>query len=468
MARKTQGGRHFDEINVARLPLISVQRDLPEELLEWKVDQEIGGKKVHMNCKGAAGLGVPRGVDNDVSAAVMHLYMDSGAPTDGTVSFTIYQIIKFAGLPVKGETYERIHQSIMRLNATTYYISESWRDHASSRWVTTSFRMFQDVEFTSGEDRKMDNATVIRVTLHPRLVENIQSGYLKPLNLSLMQSLKQPSTRALFRLLDGQRYDPESPGVVSDVFQINLMAWAEMCMIFDPRPDKIRRALEPSHKELLEQGYLAQVEYQGRGKTTTVSYVFRSQEKVREDLVKRITSHGVHLGVAQNLVKTHGEFCRQVVRHYEQLVGLGKVRLDNPAALLVSIFKNPENYGLTTSKEGSDTTGQPVGAAQTSSRARGKAAKPSSKKSSKKPTAAISHEPLFEVLPEEDRVERTMKMLHLILRNQLTTQEYDQVKVALTQQKVDADELVRAVTSAGFKNDTAEVVDTLRRLIQLG
>lgn len=88
-----------------------------------------------------------------------------------------------------------------------------------------------------------------------------------------MASLKRPLSRALYRLLDAQRLSPEREEPLARL-EVGLMEWAAACKIVHKRPDKVRRTLEPAHKELLERRYLRSVEYVGRGKNQTIVYVF--------------------------------------------------------------------------------------------------------------------------------------------------------------------------------------------------
>lgn len=91
------------------------------------------------------------------------------------------------------------------------------------------------------------------------------------------------------------------------MFEVNIVEWARVCRIVNLDPDKIRRALGPAHKELLERGYLKEVEYLGRGKNQQIRYVFAQQlvlalTPVQLALAERLMLEGVGRPQAFRLV----------------------------------------------------------------------------------------------------------------------------------------------------------------------
>lgn len=73
--------RHFDEANVARLGLISIQERIPEGYASWEEEFEVLGKPVKLACYANPNVGgVPHGLDNEVSLALIALYLNAGSP----------------------------------------------------------------------------------------------------------------------------------------------------------------------------------------------------------------------------------------------------------------------------------------------------------------------------------------------------------------------------------------------------
>ena len=264
--------RHFDEANVARLGLISIQERIPEGYASWEEEFEVLGKPVKLACYANPNVGgVPHGLDNEVSLALIALYLNAGSPPDGTFTTTAYQILKLMGFDTSGYYYRALKESLLRLTTATYVLSEAWR--ADGRWQSVSFRYIDKLEFTSGKEGSLDRSSVIRITLAKEIVRSLQNRYTKPIDIEFMASLKRPLSRALYRLLDAQRLSPEREEPLAQL-EVGLMEWAAACKIVHKRPDKVRRTLEPAHRELIERRYLRSVEYVGRGKNQTIVYVF--------------------------------------------------------------------------------------------------------------------------------------------------------------------------------------------------
>ncbi len=194
--------RHVDEANMARLGLISVQERIPQGFTSWEESFEILGKRVRLACYANPEVGgVPHGLDNEISLALIALYLNAGSPADGTFTTTAYQILKLVGLDTSGYYYQALRESLLRLSTATFVLSEAWR--AGGRWQNVTFRYIEKLEFTSGEDGQLDRSSVLRITLAREIVRSLQSRYVKPIDIEFMASLRRPLSRALYRLTAG-------------------------------------------------------------------------------------------------------------------------------------------------------------------------------------------------------------------------------------------------------------------------
>jgi plasmid replication initiation protein len=321
MARAKVITRRFDETNVARLGLISIQERLPNEVTSWEEEFEISGKRMRLACYAVAEHGgVPHGLDNDLSLALIALYIDAGSPEDGTFTCNVHQVLKLMGLATSGYYYQALHESLMRLATTTYVLSEAWRK--GDRWENATFRYIEKLHFTSPEkSKRLDASSAIRVTLAAEIAASIRNRYIKPLDLEFLTALERPITRALYRILDAQRIpfdsDPEV-AVNNNVFEANLEDWAKACKINQRRPDKIRRTLEGAHEDLLRKGFLRSVEYIGRGSKQRIRYVFGKDvgQPLDPVAIEALTQEGVSPLTAQALVR---KFSRERIQNRLEL-----------------------------------------------------------------------------------------------------------------------------------------------------
>ena len=421
-----KGIKRFDELNIARLSLISVQERIPEDYREWSVELEDGDRRYRVTCQAMPEYGVPHGIDTDVSAALVNLYIDQGAPADGTITCTPYQLLQMAGLDTSGRYYAALDESLRRLLTTNYFIAEGWRDHPRGRWTNVNFRYIDRLEFTSGDENQMDVSSVLRITLPQEIARSVRAGYIKSLDLSFMQSLKRPPTRALYRLLDAQRRDPEHPDRVVMAFQVGLMEWAEACKIITDRPSMAQRTLDSAHEELIEKGFLKEVEYLGRGKKKLLHYTF-GEAFIPPDpaLLAELAELGITQTRALQLVREFGEVAvaDAVTRSRAILAGGFKPR--SKPAFFVDVLKNPLKY------EVAEGASKPQKQAKKTSEESHKGLRSQKKTEAASRPAEEEEELQLRGLPREQQVEEVMRTLSFLLRNDLKLPEFDALRAAL-------------------------------------
>ena len=451
---ETNRVKRFDELNVSQLSLISVQERIPDGFREWLVEVEDGRRRYRVTCQALPEYGVPHGIDNDVSVALVNLYIDQGLPEDGTLTASPYLILQMAGLGSSGRYYGALERSLKRLLTTNYFISEGWRDHPRRRWTTASFRYIDKLEYTSSDSETLDQASILKITLPNDLIRSVRSGYLKALDLAFMHSLKRPPTRALYRLLDARRYDPEQPEERVGQFEIGLMDWADACKIVADRATLVERALKSAHDELIERGYLKNVNITGRGKNKSVSYTFGEiASPIDSVLLSRMAELGVAKNRALNLAQTHGEDAvEQALRRHAALLTSG-FKPRSRAALLVDLLKNPAKYVM------------PDGLPWTAPEALAAAeAKPSKRKSKSASSKAIPDDDLQQVLlalPREAQVEEAMRVLVVMLKGDFRIAELDALR-ALLEASPDPLEIKTKVLGAIARQKRFEALSELR------
>ncbi|WP_102127016.1 replication initiator protein A [Deinococcus planocerae] len=337
----------FDDLNWGRLNLVSAQ-DSVEGQHSWRVTFTQGDRVVRVGCRALPELGIPHGIDNDVSSALIDHYMSSGLPEDGEMSLAVTDLLRLAGFHRNGRYRTMLAESLDRLHTTSYEISGGWRDHPNRRWTTAKFHFIELLEYTHhGESGRFDDRSMLRLRLAEPLVASLRSGYTKPLNIEFMQSLSRPRTRIIFRLLDAMRYNPERPDEVIDEYEVGLIEWADQCKLPNGRPDVVRRALEGPHEELLRRGYLRSVTLDGRGKKQRLRYEFSPEfTPISPALLHRLRAHGVADGIARQLTRQYTTSVLMTrIERFERLLraGLLKVR-KTPAHALVHLIRHPDQY----------------------------------------------------------------------------------------------------------------------------
>lgn len=438
----------FEEANVARLGLISVQERIPDSYTSWTVDFHVDGRPARLTCDAITKYGgVPHGLDGDIATAIIDLYAEAGSPDDGTVRTTAYQILRRAGLDISGRYYHSLLQTLFRLRTTTYTASEAWRDHGRGHWTTATFNYLSELEFTSDDEAtELSSGSVLKIRLAEPIVRSIRARYTKPLDLDFLTSLERPQTRAVYRLLDARRYDPVTPGTLQATLSVNIIEWAEACKIVDRRSNKIRATLQGAHEELMLRGYLEDVTYEGRGRTQTILYRFVPLDaQATSPIIEALRAYRVSLPVAQKLLTDFGEAHVQTrLKKFEALIASGyKVR--NRSALLVDVVRDDQGKYV----DLPDTPATP--------------ARPVSTAPSYMPS-------LEEVASEdgslEDRVEATMKTVQFLLRERLSVSEYALLRLALIVGQLDCGRVTREATRAKREGQLDDFVTGLLDALQ--
>ncbi|WP_221090952.1 replication initiator protein A [Deinococcus aquaedulcis] len=459
-----KGIKRFDELNIARLSLISVQERIPADYRDWSVELEDGDRRYRVTCQALPEYGVPHGIDTDISAALVNLYIDQGSPPDGVVTCTPYQLLQMAGLDTSGRYYSALDESLKRLTTTTYFISEGWRDHPRGRWTNVNFRYIDRIAFTSGQADKLDATSVLQITLPQEIARSVRAGYLKSLDLSFMQTLRRPPTRALYRLLDAQRRDPENPDAVAMAYQVGLMEWAEACKIVTDRPSMAQRTLDAAHEELLEKGFLKSVEYLGRGKKKMLQYTF-GEAFIPPDpaLLQELAELGVTQTRALQLVREHGEGAvEDAVDRCKIILGTGYKPRSKPA-FFVDVLKNPGKYLVPE---------EPVPAQKPAAKAQRKGTRGNPQPTLFEAPSGASEEEVDEDVrlraqPREKQVEEVMRTLTFLLRNDLKLQELDTLRLALDEGLEDPLEIKAWAIKGISSGQKATVVRDLRARLSL-
>ncbi|MFC4637869.1 replication initiator protein A [Deinococcus hohokamensis] len=338
----------IDDLNVSRLNLIVALDKVDSQ--QWSVEGHLEDRVFRITCKAGVDNLVPHGLDNDVSAALVNLYIAQGCPEDGAILTSATELLTMCGWSINGYYYAALNASLDRLSSAKYTISGGWRDHPNRRWTHASFHFIERLEFSTPdkEVRLFDTRTILKVTLAQDIRASVNSGYVKPLDTDFMVKLNRPRTRALYRILDAARYDINNPDVPLAFIERNVLEWGDQCKInTNGRAWQVVKTLAAPHDELIKRGYLREVTYSGRGKDQRIRYDF-VQDYVPVDPVvsRRLSENGITTGVARKLMKDHDRaFLMECVDRFDWLVRTqALVVKKSRAAALMHLIAHPDDY----------------------------------------------------------------------------------------------------------------------------
>ena len=364
-----------------------------------------------------------------------------------------------AGLHNNGHCHRALTESMRRLKQATYTMSHAWRDHAQRKWTSGTFSYVLAYELTSSERETVTEGAILAVTLAGQIVKSIRARYVKPLDYVFLTSLERPLTRALFRLLDAKRHDPQDLTRVVASYTVNMLEWAAECKIVDKRTDKVRRTLDGAHDELVERGYLRTVSYEGRGRKQQLTYLFGAQAQdvpdVKPAMVSALVARRVARGVARSLVEKFGEVQVQGrLEKFQALLASG-YQARNPSALLVDVIR--DDAGKYT---------DPVGFADPAQQAVAQRVNQGRKRQVADEVEQLerSRDAAFQQLSLEEQAEQALRTLQMLLKGRLDTAEYTRLRSALAAGRADAATVTKAVTRAVFEGQVERVAQDLKIL----
>lgn len=331
---------------VAQIGIVSIQSRIDEDNplnRRWTSYSEVGDS-IYTVEGYAADFGRPRGVDTDILMALETLFMCQGCPSNNTVTTTAYEIVQLVYQNSSGVLYKRLHESLLRLWRVGFMVSWGPNDPEGNwvRFANRSLSLIEAVQFWS-QGKRRASPDLHEIEAHGKLVirfseqlaASIRAGYYQHLNRKLLTKLEQPVARALYRILQAHR-------PLDGVLTCKVTHWGSRCGIIATDPRKIRRTLESAHDELRASGYLASVEYSGRGANQEITYHYRAAGSADPHLVELLRSVGVARPSAEQYAAEYPDRVEMAVNYVKDRKGTR-----NKAGLAVDILLHPEKYELT-------------------------------------------------------------------------------------------------------------------------
>jgi plasmid replication initiation protein len=267
----------LEEGNFSRLGMFSVQERIPSTFTSWTRVFEGDNASVSFTCTSPAELGgVPHGIDAEFMQTLINLYIEGGAPANGEVNVGMREALERSGCDTSGHYCALLRESLQRMRGALYTANNAWVDSGRRRKVSTTFNLLSDLTILErGSSDENLNTTRIVARFPPEIIANIRERYTRHLDFRLLANLKRSSSRILYRLLEGRRYNADDLEPTRlERFTVGLQAWAEELKLVTREASKIRSLLEPLHGELIENGFLTSATFEGRGARAAVTYVY--------------------------------------------------------------------------------------------------------------------------------------------------------------------------------------------------
>jgi len=202
--------------------------------------------------------GLPTAGDVEIYIILMELTREQDFPHQ--VQFSRHNVIQRLGWDPGGQSYDRLLLSLDRLVGVTIRTKNAFWDAKQRSWVRRqAFHILEAYDITDSRQARPDEPSLFPswIRWSPELLQNIQAGYIKSLDVDLFLSLKSSISQALYRYLDAKRYDGKP------IYRIGLkkLAFEHLGLSRNYFPSDIKRKLAAAHTELIEAQFLSAVEY---------------------------------------------------------------------------------------------------------------------------------------------------------------------------------------------------------------
>jgi plasmid replication initiation protein len=249
----------------------------------------VGDDQTRWRVLPAPGERLPGTFDQDVYVELMHRYQESGAPSDGVVTFTLHAFLRSMGRRVDGRTYEQLRAALTRLERTTIEhttVSESGEGAGETgRFSIVSMAAVERRRLSERDQLPLFPAVatpdpgVARVTLSAIIRDHLASRDCVALAMPTFLALQSPVARRLYRLIELARADDMV------TWRVALDRLREQLPLIQRFPSHLQRVLQPAHEMLESAGVIRGATFRQHQREWFVDYVLapRASRRSPED-----------------------------------------------------------------------------------------------------------------------------------------------------------------------------------------
>lgn len=294
---------NFEELPLGRLNAGGTQvRSLAYEWFD-EYEADSGERKSVLRrwvLTGNEEYGLPGEKEQDVYVAILDLISrQGGIPSDGVISFSLYELLEIMGINHGGSAYRRLKRSLRTIARTTIESYRAFYSETLSKYISDEFQIFtirwSEIEDPEGK-RLFDHHELL---LHPYFVESYKENYCGRLDPEFYWSLRRSTTKRLYRLLDRNALEKREGGTRS--WEVRFDDLVGLMPLSVSRPKDVKRVLSKAHGELQKRGFLDSFEYVELGKERRRK-VIAVRYRLSKKFAKRTFSKRIDLDVRQQAV----------------------------------------------------------------------------------------------------------------------------------------------------------------------
>lgn len=353
-----------DEMNLAEFPMTSLSdKQISGETILKFEDQIYDDRKKKMISRkriieGSKEYGLPTATDDSVILALIQLTKQKNGFTNREVVFSRHELIQLLQWPNKGQSYDRIAQSLHRLASVTYHFENSWWDNRRKAWTTKIFGIIDNVDLN--DSRELDAQGGLfssRILWNQTVLDSFQAGYLRSLDFQLAMSFKHVISMRIYRFM-GKRFHLNTEWT----FDLKDFSCEHIGLGRNYEGGKqIVRKLQPALSELEGAGFLEPMpdseRYSKLGRNWSIRLVKKPgcQVEIADEqdadrpvspLATELLNRGIHAAAASALAQAHpSPLIVEKIEVFDWLLAKQDKKLaKNPAGYLLKSIA--DNYAV--------------------------------------------------------------------------------------------------------------------------
>jgi hypothetical protein len=253
------------EVNFLVYPLFRLEKKSEDGIIEVKMSIERDDNRLDLfwGVYPHPFFGIPGPFDKKVFDAIHEIIETLPRPLQNPIPIgSIYSLCKRIGIDESsGKNHKMIKESLLRLTGIIIDSKGAFYDKGKKRWVEDVFHLYDRVTFVGEELPDGTIADTNYVFLNSKYLDNINNGYVKPIDYNFYRELKSNISRRLYELL-GVKFYP--------IFQKNIdikfirYLYDNLCELVPLKRQKylslIRQQFEDAILELKEKEFIEKCE----------------------------------------------------------------------------------------------------------------------------------------------------------------------------------------------------------------
>ncbi|MBC7320089.1 replication initiator protein A [bacterium] len=253
------------EVNFLIYPIFKLEKKREDGVIEVRIAVERENQRLELfwGVYPHQYYGIPGPFDKRVFDAIQEIIEELPRPIQNPIPIgSFYSLCKRMGIDeTAGKNYEMIEKSLKRLTGILIDSKETFYDKGKRKWIEEIFHLFDKVVFAGEEFEDGTIADTNYIYLNSKYLDNINNGYVKPIDYKFYRELNSNISRRLYELL-GVKFYP--------IFQRNIdikfirYLYDTLCELIPMKKQKylsyIKRQLEDAISELKEKGFIEKCE----------------------------------------------------------------------------------------------------------------------------------------------------------------------------------------------------------------